>query len=96
MIAHSGGTYQVNFYSEPGQQGTQMQVYITEGSGANQMETLPDRFSPSDFHVHTSDNKRLGVDDLVRLTGDLRGFDDVKKHTCYLKSVDTIESVPNP
>jgi hypothetical protein len=83
----------VDLFEKPGGEGTSIPVYLTVGSGSNQVETIPDNFSDADLKIHTNDNKVVSTDSRIKVTGSMlvsKGTDG--KVTCLITEINLIEA----
>jgi hypothetical protein len=88
----------LNLYELPDGEGAKVGVNFDIGTGANQMEMVPDNFSDDDLRVHTSDNQVVGHTDPVVVAGTVfRYADPAAEGTfrCVLREPVTVERAVN-
>lgn len=74
-------------------QGESISVRLIVGTGANQVEDLPDDYTDADLKIHTHDNQVVSTDDPIRVHGTLRRYEDGSGgFDCYVGSVDLVEA----
>lgn len=83
----------VGLFEAPQGQGESISARLTVGTGANQVEDLPDEYTEDDLKIHTSDNQVVSTDDRIRVHGRLARYETGDGgFACYI-SVDLVEDV---
>ena len=90
MFSLCSDTCSFDLYENPDASGRSIRYSVRLGSSNNQLEPLPERFSPEDFKLHTQDGNDLGFGDKARLTGLRLGT--AAANDCQLYKVDLIQT----
>jgi hypothetical protein len=67
----------------------EVSVFLYEGDGNNQMQPVPDQYSPDDLKVKATNGDPVGPDDKVRIVGEANVGDGV----CYIDPVERIRKL---
>jgi len=84
----------LDFYELPDGDGIDIDVSVEIGTGANQMEDIPDDFTDDDLKVRTNENELIGSNDKVIVAGTVYRYADSTnegRFLCFLTSPVTIE-----
>ena len=90
MFSLCSDTCSFDLYEDAEATGRSIRYSVRLGTSNNQLEPLPERFSPDDFKLHTNEGNDLGFGDKVRLTGHRLGT--AAGNDCQLYKVDLIET----
>jgi len=90
MFSLCSDTCSFDLYEDAEAQGRSIRYSVRLGSGKNQLEPLPEKFSPEDFQLHTQDGNDLTFGDKARLTGLRLGT--AATNDCQLYKVDLIQT----
>jgi hypothetical protein len=84
-----GGDYRcgMDFLDAPGSE-NRFTADVLEGSGRNQLAPIPESYSDADLQLRTADGSLIGLEQKVRVSGEML----IGEGVC-LMTVDTIEAV---
>lgn len=91
-------TLTVYLWEEPDRGGESVYTSLKIGTGANQVENIPDDFTDADLKIHINDNQVIGLDNKIRMHGRVlrsESIDEEGVFTCQLFGVDLVEDVPD-
>jgi hypothetical protein len=80
--------WHIQLVRKPGGDGD-VSVFLYEGDGNNQMQPVPDQYSPDDLKVKATNGDPVGPDDKVRIVGEANTGDGV----CYIDPVERIRKL---
>jgi hypothetical protein len=89
MMVCSSEDCSLNLYRTQAMDGDWISVSFAVGDDANQMSKLPEKFTPADVKLHTTDGKTLGIGAKVRVTAKRLGSPG---EGCQLIKTDLIEA----
>ena len=68
-VSMSGGKMNIKIYERRNQTlGNYVNLGLTIGTGKNEVESLPEKYTPEDLHVFADDKTQLGIGDKIRIT----------------------------
>lgn len=68
-VSMSGGKMNIKIYERRNQTlGNYVNLGLAIGKGKNEVESLPEKYTPEDLHVFADDKTQLGIGDKIRIT----------------------------
>jgi len=68
-VSMSGGKMAIKIYERRNQTlGNYVNLNLSIGTGKNEVESLPAKYTPEDLHVYADDKTKLGIGDKIRIT----------------------------
>jgi len=95
LLSFVSDDFAVDFFEQPQGGGDPISVYLTVGTGPNQVENLPDNYTDDDLRIHTNTNEVVTTDTRIRAHGTLSVSEPEPGNVvCFITAVDLIEAAP--